>query len=44
MIRDADGVPVPYLPMEGVSNRTVNFYVDPDQIDVTVEKIPVQPV
>lgn len=44
MVRDADGVDVPYLPQEGVSNRTVNFYADPDQIDVTVEKIPVQPV
>jgi hypothetical protein len=44
LLRGPDDIAVPYLPAEGVTNRTVNFYLGAEQISITVEKIPVQPV
>lgn len=42
--RSGDGIVVPDLPAEGVTSRTVAFYVQLTDVQVTVQKVPVLPV
>jgi hypothetical protein len=43
-IRDVDGVEIPYLPAEGISSRTVAFFTNLEDVDVTVRQSSALPV
>jgi len=43
-LRSANELVAPFLPAEGVTSRTVAFYLDPDDVDVVVEQVDSLPV
>ena len=43
-IRSADELVAPYLPLEAVTSRTLAFYLDPDDVVVTIEQVDSLPV
>jgi hypothetical protein len=44
VLRSPNGIEAPDLPAEGITSRTTAFYLDEDDIDVAVEKVPARPV